>query len=91
MSTSELQPTQSSGTLERIEQLVRELLGDETIVLTADTRPSEVDGWDSLANVNIVFGLEEEFQVRLGDEVVTGFEHVGELASLVDRARAAAR
>jgi len=85
MSTSELQSTRPPLALERTQQIVRDLLGDDSLVLTADTRPREVEGWDSLANVSIMFGLEEEFGVSLGDEVLAGFETLGELAALIDR------
>jgi acyl carrier protein len=86
MSTSDLEAT---STLAQVEQLVRDIIGDEDICLTADTATTDVDGWDSLANVSIIFSLEEAFGVRLGDEVLAGFDTVGELVAMVDRARGA--
>jgi len=77
------------ATLAQVEQVVCEMLGDEDISLTLDTRTTDVDGWDSLANVSIIFSLEEVFEVRLGDEVLAGFQTLGELVAIVDRARAA--
>ena len=87
MSTSEFgtQPT----TLVQIEAIVRDLLGDDDISLTAETKPAEVEGWDSLANVNIVYSIEETFDVHLGDQLSVSFETVGELAALIDSARGA--
>ena len=87
MNTSGPQQVQSV-TVERIQNIVRELLLDDAIVLTAETRPREVAGWDSLANVSIVFALEEEFHVRLSDALAAGFETVGDLASLIEGAQA---
>lgn len=86
MDTSELQLTQS-GTINRIEQIVRDLLGEDDLELSADTRPADVAGWDSLANVSIVFGLEEEFGISFGDDVLKGFETIGQLAGLIESAR----
>jgi len=74
-----------SPTLERIERVVCGLLGDDDIVLKPDTRPSDVPGWDSLANINIVFGVEEEFGLRFGDDDLANTKTVGELADRVDR------
>lgn len=85
MTTSGLQPR--PDTLEGIARVVRDLLGDEALALTPDTRPADVDGWDSLANVSIVFGVEEDFGVALGDDALTGFETVGDLALIVERAQ----
>jgi acyl carrier protein len=90
MSTSELQPTQPSTTVDQIEKIVRDLIGDDDIVLSPETRPNDVEGWDSLANVSIIFALEEEFGVAFGDEVLAGFETIGELVVLIDRARGSA-
>ena len=85
MSTSDLQQTQSS-VLDRIEAIVGELLGDDAVRLTLETTPSEVEGWDSLANVSIIFSIEEEFGIRLGEDVMTGFATVGDLVAVVERA-----
>lgn len=89
MHTSNL-PETSTATLAQVEQVVRDMLGDDDISLTLDTCTTDVEGWDSLANVSIIFGLEEMFEVRLADDVLaTGFKTVGELVAIVDRARAA--
>jgi acyl carrier protein len=84
MSTSDVEAT---STLAQVEQVVRDIIGDEDICLMADTATTDVEGWDSLANVSIIFSLEEALGVRLGDEVLAGFETVGELVAMVDRAR----
>ena len=72
-------------TLDRIIELVRELL-DTDAELSAGTRPSDVEEWDSLANVNIVFALESEFGIVLSDEEVAGFATIGDVAAGIDRA-----
>ena len=85
MTSSGLYLNQSQA-LERIQRVVRGLLGNDDIVLTPDTRPADVPGWDSLANVNIVFGLEEEFGIRFGDDdLAAGFATIGELVRLIER------
>ena len=68
---------------------MRGILGNDDIVLTPETQASDVPGWDSLANINIVFGIEEEFGIRFSDDDLASSNNVGELAVRVDRARAA--
>jgi acyl carrier protein len=80
--------TNQSATLERIEQVVRALLNNDGISLTPETRAADVPGWDSLAHVSIIFGIEEEFGVRFSDQDLVGVETVGDLAERVDRAPA---
>ena len=86
MSTSEFQQT-DQATLEQLEEIVRDLLGVDDISLEPSTIPGEVEGWDSLANVSILFSLEEVFGISLGDDVMASFESVGDLVAMVDRAR----
>lgn len=74
-----------SPTLERIEQIVRGLLANDDIVLTPESRAPDVPGWDSLANINIVFAIEEEFQIRFSDEDLASADNVGALAERVER------
>jgi acyl carrier protein len=80
-------PQPQPATLDGIERVVRDLLGDDAVTLTADMRPADVEGWDSLANVSIIFGIEEDFGVALGDDALAGFETVGDLALVVERAQ----
>ena len=86
MNTSDL-PATPTPTLTQVEQVIRDIVGDEEVSLALNTATSDVEGWDSLANVSIIFSLEEVFGVRLGDEVLAGFDTVGELVAMVDRAR----
>lgn len=82
MQTSDLAQT-GSGTLAQVEEIVRDVTGEDALVLALDTRPADVEGWDSLANVSIVFCLEEAFGVD--DLLLAGFETVGDLVALIDR------
>ena len=74
-------------TLDRIANIVREVLGDDSIELRLDSRPREIEGWDSLANVSIVFSVEESLGVRLGTDALVSLQTVGDLVSAVERAR----
>jgi acyl carrier protein len=67
-----------------VQRVVRELfgLGDEP--LTDDTTPGEIPGWDSLANVNVMYALESELGLQLDD---AAFSPVRDLAELKQRLR----
>jgi acyl carrier protein len=86
LSTSHIQQA-DSPTVKEIEGIVRDLLDNDEVVLTMATKPADVDGWDSLANVSIVFSVEEAFGIQLGDEAMSGFETVGDLVAIIDDAR----
>ncbi|HEX7851703.1 MAG TPA: acyl carrier protein [Sphingomonas sp.] len=69
--------------LRRIEEVVRDQLDDEAIVLSRTTRADEVDGWDSLAHVRIMIAVEEEFGVRFQTSEITSLKNIGGLVDLV--------
>jgi acyl carrier protein len=64
---------------ERLEALFRQVFGDDEIVLTDATTAEDVPGWDSVAHINLMFGIEQAFGVQfLGNELAE-FQNVGEL------------
>ena len=67
--------------------IVRDVLADDAVALRFDSKPREIEGWDSLANVSIVFGVEEPLGVRLGADVLICIETVGDLVRAVEDAR----
>jgi len=74
------------STLEQIEKIVREMLALDGVDLTAETQPGDVPGWDSLANINIVFAVEEAFGIEFSDEQLRSFATIGDFARGVDEA-----
>lgn len=75
------------STLARIEEIVRDELDDESISLTAQTKASDVEGWDSLAHVRIVIAVETAFGLRFDTSDIGGLKSVGDLAALVERGK----
>lgn len=61
-------------------EILRNLLGDDSIVLTAATTRPEVPGWDSFNYVNFIVAVEMQFGVKFGVAEVESFQTVGEIA-----------
>jgi len=71
--------------LDAFTRILRDLLLDESIVLTMTTRREEVHNWDSFAYVSFVVAVESEMGIRFGVGEVESFENVG---AIVRRAQA---
>lgn len=69
--------------LENITDIIRENLDNDDIVLTAETKAEDVDGWDSLAHVRIMVAVEEAFNVRFTTDEITSLKDVGSLIALI--------
>lgn len=60
---------------------LRNLLGDESIVLGMGTRRRDVDGWDSLMYVTFIVAIEMELKIKFRVADVESFETVGNIVA----------
>lgn len=60
-------------------RILRDLLADDSIVLTLDTRRADVAGWDSFMYVNFIVAVELELGIKFGVADVESFRNVGEI------------
>lgn len=67
----------------KLEHVFREVLGDDELKLTDDLSARDVESWDSLAHINLMFAVEEEFGLQFSDEQFTSFQSVGELRKFI--------
>jgi acyl carrier protein len=57
---------------QRLQNVFQEVFDDEDLEVTADTSSKTLANWDSFAQVKLIVGLEEEFDVKFTtDEVAT--------------------
>jgi acyl carrier protein len=69
----------------RLTSVLREVFDDDTLVATPELHAPDVEGWDSLGNVNLFLAIEQEFGVRFGAGEIGEIRNVGELADLISR------
>lgn len=69
----------------RLEQLFRELFNDDELILADELTAGDVPGWDSLANVNLMFSVEEEFGITFADSEFGEFSSIGDLRRAIER------
>jgi acyl carrier protein len=67
--------------LQEFTQILRDLLGDDSIVLSAATRRPDVPGWDSFNYVNFMVAAEMKFGIKFRVAEVESFETVGEIVT----------
>jgi acyl carrier protein len=67
----------------RLQEIARDVFGDESLVLTDSTKPVDVSGWDSLAHVHFMLGVETEFDVEFSEDEFVGFEDIGGLKRIL--------
>jgi acyl carrier protein len=68
---------------DRLDDIFREVFADDSIAVNDATSPDDIDAWDSLAHINLMFSLEDEFGVKLRDEEFASVKNVGEIKRLL--------
>ena len=63
--------------LPALSRILRDLLADDSIALTMETRRDQVDNWDSFTYISFIVAAEIEFGVKFGVAEIESFENVG--------------
>jgi acyl carrier protein len=69
--------------LDDLTRILRDLLGDESITLAADTVRADIPAWDSFQYVNFIVATEIEYGIKFRVADVESFETVGDIVEEV--------
>ena len=67
--------------LETFTRILRDILMDDSIVLTMETRREDVPMWDSMNYINFIVAAESELGVKFKVADVESFENVGAIVA----------
>jgi len=68
---------------ERLMDVFRAVFHDEHIQLTDATTAGDVEGWDSVAHINLIFAVEEEFGIKMSTAELATLGSVGDLTRAI--------
>jgi acyl carrier protein len=66
-------------------RILNDLLDDESVALTMETKREDVAGWDSFNYVNFIAAVEIELGVKFGVADVESFENVGAIVTQTEK------
>lgn len=67
----------------RLAEIFRDVLDNETIELTQDTTASDIDEWDSLGHISLLVAIEKEFKIKFTLADVESLRNVGDMIDLI--------
>jgi len=70
--------------LDKLTRILRDLLADDSIVLTMGTHREDVPNWDSFNYLNFIVAAEIEFGVKFKTGEVESFERVGAIVGRIE-------
>lgn len=68
---------------DKLTGIFRSVFGSDTLTVSDATTASDVEGWDSLAQINLVVGAEEAFSVRFAVAEIRALKDVGGFKALI--------
>jgi len=69
--------------LERLQPIFRDVLDNTGLVITAMSSAKNIEGWDSLAHINLVSVIEQEFHIRFSLGELERLNNVGDMIELM--------
>jgi acyl carrier protein len=69
--------------LERLADVFRDVLGDETLAISERTTSAHVPGWDSLNHLRLVAAIEKEFAVRFATPQIADMHEISHILRLL--------
>jgi acyl carrier protein len=74
-----------SDNLARLQPLFRDIFDDDRLVISRESNASNIDGWDSLAHINLISSIEQEFGVRFALGELESLKNVGDMVDLIEK------
>lgn len=71
--------------IEKIFEIFQDILDIDRNILNLETKPSDIDEWDSMATVNIIVAIEEEFNVKFKLEEIQTLQKIKDFVELLER------
>lgn len=71
--------------LATIQEIFRDVLDSPTLTLSSATSASDVEGWDSLAHINLVVAIEKRYKIKFALAELQALKNIGDIVDLIER------
>ena len=69
---------------QRLTGVFRDVFDDDSVVIRPETTAKDIEGWDSLANIELLVAIEKSFRgVKFNTGEVANLRNVGEMVAAI--------
>lgn len=74
---------EKSEVLSQVQDIFRDVLDEEEIVLTETTTANDVEEWDSLTHIQLIVAIEKHFKIKFLSKEILSWKNVGEMVDCI--------
>lgn len=71
--------------MSRVQEVFRDELELDDLLLTDETTADDVEEWDSLSHVQLVVALEKHFNIKFTSREILSWDNVGDLIDCIGK------
>lgn len=69
--------------ISELEAIFEDIIDEGAVTLSERTTSKDVEGWDSLTNIQLVVAIEKHFDIRFTSEEIISWNNVGEMVDCI--------
>lgn len=69
--------------LAEVQEIFREVLDNEEIVLNDATTADDVEEWDSLTHIQLIVAIEKHFKIKFASKEMLSWDTIGDMVKTI--------
>jgi len=74
---------QKEQIIPEVQEIFRDVLDDEKLVLKSETTADDVEGWDSLTHIQLIVTIEKKYKIKFTSKEILSWKNVGEMVDSI--------